>query len=422
MKSFHKLKINYTIGLFVLVNLIFSQTTDSNEILDGYIHAGLENNPSIKQAFKQWKAAEAKVRYSKGLPNPTISFGYFLESVQTAAGPQETKIGIMQKIPWFGKRKANGNAQTARAEMAFSQLEKKRLAITHEIRNVWYDQYYLKRITDLTQQNFELIQNWDSVIRSKYITSRTGHPDLIKTQIELIQLEDELLSLENQKRPLLESFRSLINEQDLLEISVPDSLSFTLTEINRNILLGMIKDSNPDLMMATAEFEMSKARLKRVKLNRMPDFGVGMEKIGTGVKPENKFSGKDPLVAKVSFDIPLWFGKNKSAIKSANLSLESVQQKNISIQNELEAKLERVLYELEESNRQIQLYQNVLIPKGLESLGATEKAYRADKIDFLSLVDAQRRLLKFQMKYEKALINFLKAKSKLSNLTGEKIS
>ena len=84
--------------------------------------------------------------------------------------------------------------------------------------------------------------------------------------------------------------------------------------------------------------------------------------------------------------------------------------------------MERVLYELEESNRQIQLYQNVLIPKGLESLGATEKAYRADKIDFLSLVDAQRRLLKFQMKYEKALINFLKAKSKLSNLTGEKIS
>ncbi len=61
MKSFHKLKINYTIGLFVLVNLIFSQTTDSNEILDGYIHAGLKNNSSLKQTFNQWKSAEAKV-------------------------------------------------------------------------------------------------------------------------------------------------------------------------------------------------------------------------------------------------------------------------------------------------------------------------------------------------------------------------
>ena len=102
--------------------------------------------------------------------------------------------------------------------------------------------------------------------------------------------------------------------------------------------------------------------------------------------------------------------------------MEAVEQKVVSIQNELTKNLEKVLYELKESNRQIQLYQNVLIPKGLESLGATEKAYRSDKIDFLSLVDAQRRLLKFQMKYEKALVDYLKAKSKLSILTGEGLS
>ena len=84
--------------------------------------------------------------------------------------------------------------------------------------------------------------------------------------------------------------------------------------------------------------------------------------------------------------------------------------------------MEKILYDLDESSRKVQLYQNVLIPKGLESLGATEKAYRTDKIDFLSLVDAQQRLLTFQMKYEKALINYLKAKSKLSVLTGEKLS
>ena len=71
---------------------------------------------------------------------------------------------------------------------------------------------------------------------------------------------------------------------------------------------------------------------------------------------------------------------------------------------------------------EVELYQNVLIPKGLESLGATEKAYRSDKIDFLSLVDAQRRLLKFQMKYEKALINYLKSKSKLTILIGGETS
>jgi outer membrane protein TolC len=420
MKSFHQLK--YIFGLFLGVGLAFAQSSNSNEILNQYILAGLENNPSIQQGFKQWKSAEAKIAFAKGLPNPSISFGYFLENVETAAGPQEFKIGITQKIPWFGKRKADENAQTAKAKMAFSQLEKKRLAITHNIRNIWYDYYYLKRITDLTQQNFELIQNWDSVIRSKYVTSRTGHPDLIKTQIELIQLEDDLLTLENQKQPLLESFHSLLNREIFLDIIVPDSFSFTWLNMDKPKLIETIKYFNPDLRMAQAELEMSQAKLKRVKLNRLPDIGIGLEKIGTGEKDGSVFSGKDPVVAKISLDLPVWFRKNKSAIKSAKLAKESIEQKINSVENELTIKLEKILYELKESERQVKLYQNVLIPKGLESLGATEKAYRSDKIDFLSLVDAQQRLLTFQMKYEKALIDYLKAKSKLSVLTGEKIS
>jgi len=81
--------------------------------------------------------------------------------------------------------------------------------------------------------------------------------------------------------------------------------------------------------------------------------------------------------------------------------------------------LEKVIYDLEESSRQIQLYRDLLIPKGLESLGVTEIAYRTDKIDFIALVDAQRRLLQFHMKYEKAVVDYLKAQSRLSLLTGE---
>jgi len=191
--------------------------------------------------------------------------------------------------------------------------------------------------------------------------------------------------------------------------------------MDKSKLIETIKHFNPDLWMAQAELEMSQAKLKRAKLNRLPDFGIGLEKIGTGEKDGSVFSGKDPVVAKISLDLPVWFRKNKSAIKSAKFAQESIEQKINSVENKLLSKLEKILYELKESERKVKLYQNVLIPKGLESLGATEKAYRSDKIDFLSLVDAQQRLLTFQMKYEKALINYLKAKSKLSILTGEKV-
>ncbi len=386
--------------------------------LDIYIQKARENNPALKRAFNQWKSADAGITAARGLPNPSVSVGYFLESVETAAGPQEYKIGLMQKIPFPGKRGLQGRAQKAKADRFYFQYLDRQLKLDHAVRSAWYDYYFLRRSHELTAQNFQLIQNWDGVIRSKYVTARTGHPDLIKTQIELIQLEDELSTLENKKAPIMERFRSLLNDPDIDEIIVPDSIDIEWVELNEKTLRKRIQENNPNALSAQAMIDMESAKLKRTQLNRLPDFGLGVESVTTGEKEGSPVSGKDPLVAKISVSLPIWLNKTKSDINSAAYSLNSAEAGEASIQNELMAELEKVLFDLKESNRQIRLYQEILIPKGKESLGASEIAYRGDKIDFISLVDAQRRLLQFEMKYEKAKVDYLKAKSKLSVLTG----
>jgi len=407
-----------------LIILMISSTTlmAFQGDLDIYIQKARENNPSLKRAKTQWQSAKVNIAAAKGLSNPTVSVGYFLESVETAAGPQQYKIGLMQKFPFLGKRKLQGKIQASKAETFYFNYVVHQLKLYHAVRSTWYDYYYLARVTELTVQNFKLIQNWDGVIRSKYVTARTGHPDLIKTQIELIQLEDELSTLENKKKPILERFRNLVNDPSMTDIVVPDSLAFELDKSDKSIIQHQILKNNPNILGVKAAIEMERAKVKRSKLNRMPDFGLGVELIGTGEKDGSSVSGKDPLVAKLSIDIPIWIRKTNSEITSANYTLTGTEARAESIQNELRSELEMVLFDLDESSRQIRLYKDILIPKGLESLSASEIAYRGGKIEFISLVDAQRRLLQFQMKYEKAVVDYLKAKSKLSVLTGEKQS
>jgi len=387
--------------------------------LDIYIQKARENNPALKRAYTQWKSADAGITAAIGLPNPSVSGGYFLESVETAAGPQEFKIGLTQKIPFPGKRRMQGEAQKAKANQSYYQYLDHQLKLGHQVRSVWYDYYFLLRSLALTKQNQQLIQNWDSVIRSRYVTARAGHPDLIKTQIELIQLVDELSTLENKKIPIIARFRSLLNDSNLDEIIVPEELVPDRITIDETVLKNRISQENPRVLGAQALVEMANAKLSRKKLNRLPDFGVGVESVITGEKEGSPVSGKDPLVAKLTFDLPIWFNKTNSEINSANLNLRSAESGEISVQNELLSDLEKVLFDLKESDRQIRLYEDILIPKGKESLGASEIAYRGDKIDFISLVDAQRRLLQFELKYEKAKVDYLKAKSKLSVLVGE---
>ncbi|MBT7738044.1 MAG: TolC family protein, partial [Candidatus Marinimicrobia bacterium] len=252
--------------------------------LDLYIQKAQENNPVVKSAYNQWKSAETSITAAKGLPNPTLNVGYFLESVETAAGPQQYKIGLMQKFPFLGKRGLQGKIQSSIAENSYYKYVEHQLKLNHAVRSTWYDYYYLVRVTELTEQNFKLIQNWDGVIRSKYVTARAGHPDLIKTQIELIQLEDELFTLENKKIPILERFKSLLNDPSLMDIVVPDSLTFELAELDVSIVKEKILKNNTTVLGANADIEMQRYRVKRSKLNRMPDIALGVESITTGEK------------------------------------------------------------------------------------------------------------------------------------------
>ncbi len=412
----------HILTLVIVFAIGFAPAMGSNSpktlTLNDYVQIAQKNNVDIHAAFHRWKAAEERIIVAKGLPNPTLSFGYFLENVETAVGPQEYKIGVLQKFPWFGKRKTQGEIQSARTEILFQQLQAKRLTVIHAVKSTWYDYYYLMRAISITRQNYDLVLNWETVVRSKYMTARAGHPDLIKTQIERIQLEDKLKSLEAKQFPILEKFRSLLNDHDLADITVTDSLEFIPNEFSTDEIIRSAKKDNPGVLSAEQGINMNGKTLKRTKLNWYPDIGIGLDYIGTGSKVSSAESGKDPLFFKVGLDLPIWFGKTKKSIQSAKLELDAATYHVESVINQLAVDIETTIFELENAERRVQLYKESLIPKSLESLSVTEKAYIADKVDLLTLIDAQRRHLAFTLNYEQALVQYLKSSSKLNTLTG----
>ena len=78
------------------------------------------------------------------------------------------------------------------------------------------------------------------------------------------------------------------------------------------------------------------------------------------------------------------------------------QQQKANTANQIIAHAIEVLYHVEDSQRKMRLYGDVLITKAEELVQASEAAYRTGTIDFLSLIDAQRMLLKYKLDYERA--------------------
>ena len=61
------------------------------------------------------------------------------------------------------------------------------------------------------------------------------------------------------------------------------------------------------------------------------------------------------------------------------------------------------MFKYQDAERKIALYRDALIPKADENLKVIQRSFETGKSDFLSLIDAERVLLEFQLTYERAV-------------------
>jgi outer membrane protein TolC len=133
-------------------------------------------------------------------------------------------------------------------------------------------------------------------------------------------------------------------------------------------------------------------------------------------------SGNDPIIAMISINLPIRRDSYKAAQLEAKAKARSISAKKVQKSNDLAAQAEKILYEFEDSARKATLYTDVLIPKAKEMLEASEVAYRGGTIDFLSLIDAQRTLLQFELLYERAVADNLQRQAELEMLVGRELT
>jgi outer membrane protein TolC len=119
-----------------------------------------------------------------------------------------------------------------------------------------------------------------------------------------------------------------------------------------------------------------------------------------------------------SMNIPLWGESYKAGERQAQANALKVQEQKIDTENKLVAKALALIYDIEDNERKLQLYNDVLIVKAQELVETSEAAYRAGSVDFLSLIDAQRMLLKYNLDHERAKTNYQQKVAKLEALAG----
>jgi len=400
-----------------------SSLNESSTLSDYLTYAAL-HNPGLEAAFNRWKAVLEKVPQVKSLPDPRFNYRYFVEQVETRVGAQKQAFGISQMFPWFGKLELRGDAATEAANAAKQRYEAAKLKLFFQVKDAYYEYYYLWRSIKIVEENIQLLKNFESVTRTQYKTAAGTHTDVIKAQVELGKLEDRFETLKDLRGPIVTKLNAALNRPAQATLPWPKEITEENIVLSDEKILEWMAGSNPELGALESDIARRKTQIELAKKNYYPDVTFGLDFIDTsdriGANPPGD-SGHDPIIAMFSINLPIWREKLDAAVREARHEYLVARRDKTEKLNTLNAKLKLSLYQFRDADRKINLYRDTLLPKAIESVKANEASFRAGGNTFLDLIDAQRVMLEFELAYERALSNKARRLAELEMLVGKEL-
>ena len=396
-------QIKYLLVVLILVNgiAIYAQAP-----LDGYLVEAANNNPGLKSRFSEYMATLEKIPQAGALPDPQIAFGYFIRPVETRLGPQIARISASQMFPWFGTLGAKEDAVTEMAKSKYEMFEEAKSRLFYDVRSTYYNLYFSQKAINITTGNIDILNTFRKLALIKVEAGLASSADVLRVEIEIADLENQLALLRDNYFVMQASFNNLINVEQQRLISLPDSLYNSGIDLSYEAIRDSIITGNHQVLQLEfmeALYEKQKVVAKKAgKPNLM--LGIDYMFVGnnTDIMTNPSGSGRDAIIFPiVGISIPLYRQKYTSMVKEAVLMQESTEYNKMDKINVLETTFEKSHRDYRDADRRISLYKNQSV-RAKKVLNILQTEYETSGKNFEEVLRVERQLLKYQLELEKA--------------------
>jgi outer membrane protein, heavy metal efflux system len=388
----------------------FSLAADA--LLEDYLAYAAANNPALRAAFYRWRAAVERIGQATALPDPMVGYGYFLEDFTARRAMEQHVFELSQTFPWFGKLQLRGDAAALAADSAAQEYEAARLGLFLDVRRAHAELYQLGREIELMEANLQLLGQAEAIVRSRFRLGQAMHADLARVQVELGRMEDRLRQVSDMRRPATARFNMVLNRAADAPIALPREIRDDRLGGEPGELLAALLRDNPRLHALETDVERERTEARLAGREYYPDVTVSAMAA---------IRGEDPLLARISINLPIWREKYAAGVREANARRIATAYMRHDEVNRLSAELQEALYEHDDAQRRLELYGGTLIPKATESRQASLAGLQAGTTSFLELLDAERTLLEFQLAESRARADRAIALARLDALVGRPV-
>ena len=237
--------------------------------------------------------------------------------------------------------------------------------------------------------------------------------DVLRIQIEMAELENNLEALLSNRKAAEARFNSLLNRDQSLPVQTSDSLTQKLFSVKDNAVLDSIILSNPMLSMLEAEANAYKAKAEMDKKMSLPMFGIGLQYSIMAKRSEEmarmsgmgNMNGMDMVMPMVKISIPIFRRKYNAQQRESRHYRQASELKYEDTLNQLHAEYIALKQQLADASRKIDLYAKQQdLSRSTWQLMIRE--FSAGTTSLPDIIQLERQLLNYSLKKSEAVAEY----------------
>lgn len=381
-----------------------------------------QNNPDLAAMQHEAAAAAQRVQPAGALPDPVLrveleNFNNYGNSSSPSLLPSkvgQTKYTLMQQLPAWGKRDLRRNAAEADVRQAQARASVLWAEQAARIRTA-YAQYFLaSRNERITRELLDLVARMEQVAQTRYAGGLAPQQDAIRAQLEQTAMRSELIAVANEKRQVQARLNALLGRAPGAALAEPQGLPGLtgVVALPATELQNRARSANPLVLAESARLQAAQSNRDLTLRNRYPDFNVG-------ITPTQMGSRVTEWMLMVELNIPLQQSTRRSQEREAAAMVEAARARAEAAANQAAADVEEQLSALEAARRSEELIRTRQLPQAELSLQSALAGYETGKVDFTSLLDAQRQTRRARLELLKAQADAQMRAAEIERILGE---
>jgi len=371
-----------TIIVFLITVIRFCETEEKIS-LDLMIKEVKENNPEIKMLHNKYLATKQKITTVKTWEYPQLGF----ETSNT-----EQMYSISQMLSFPGKLSLRGKVAENESKITEQELNSKIREVVTMVKKTYWSYWLIDKTIDIYQENIDLMKRFLNIAQTQYAIGKVTQIDILKANTELVEMENMLVTLEQEKTSVQAELNALLNRKPEIPLGKPvqpeqKEIKYTYEELE-NITLK----NSPEIKSKEFLYQRNISAVNLSKREWYPDIMSGM-----------KIDNMSNRTFMAQIVVPLYYKKQSSIVEMSKREKDIAEWELQTTKITTFKELKDLLAKYESRKKSIQIYETNIIPLVKQTLKITETGYKIGKNDFLDLLDSQKRYLEYNINYYRYL-------------------